>query len=74
LEKINLSPFLFLKYVPHISPKIFRKEEETMTLHILDDATVAALNDLFKDDIWVPEWIGIPVQLVLPFEGPIECS
>ena len=45
-----------------------------MTLHILDDATVAALNDLFKDDIWVPEWIGIPVQLVLPFEGPIECS
>ena len=38
----------------------------------LDDDVVARLNELFKDDIWVPDWIigdeEKSQQLFLPFD------
>ena len=38
----------------------------------LDDVAVARLNELFKDDIWVPDWIledeEKAQQLFLPFD------
>ena len=39
-----------------------------MPLRSLSDKELAALNELFKDDFWVPDDDGKPRQLLLPYD------